>query len=389
MALPIPRTLEDLGAEWLTDALRSRGVIGPESVISGRSVEELGAGEGFSGELARIRLVYGSGSGPATVVAKIPTSIEDNRNGSERLGVYEREVRVYEDLLTGLDVPSPRLYYADIETHPRAARIVDRVDRIDRWPIWLLRLLLKVLERVTPPRFPSVLLLEDLEPAAPGDQVAGCDLHRAGRSLETIAGLHAATWADRAPPTGHWLVAFPFGSRLLQAGVRNARHRFLANHGHRLSPHFRAVLDRAEREAPARSARLAASAPPCLLHGDFRLDNLFFTPEGNVRALIDWQLTSIGPAVTEVAYFLCGSLAPEVSEEEVDALLARYHAALVAGGVRDYPWEQMLADYDEALLLLVGRMSTLELIDFGDDRGLELVDVWLRRLDARVRRIPT
>lgn len=389
MALPIPLTLEDLSAEWLTAALRSRNVIDSTSVIARRSVEELGTGEGFSGELARVRLVYGRGSGPATLVAKIPTSVDDNRNGSERLGVYEREVRVYEELLAGLDVPSPRLYYADIRVHPRAARMVERISRVDRWPIWLLRLLLKALERLTPPRFPSVLLLEDLEPAAPGDQVTGCDLSRAGRSLETMAALHAATWADRAPPTSHWLVAFPFGSRLLQAGVRNARRRFLANHGERLSPHFRTVFERAEREALPRAAHLATSAPRCLLHGDFRLDNMFFTPDGEVRALIDWQLTAIGPAVTEIAYFICGSLDPAVPEEEVDTLLARYHAALVAGGVRDYPQERLLADYDEALLLLAGRMSTLEFIDFGDDRGLELVDVWLRRLDARLRRIPT
>lgn len=358
-------------------------------MISGRSLEVLGTGVGFSGELARIRLTYGSGTGPATVVAKIPTSVEENRNASERLAVYERELRVYEELLAGLGAPSPELYYSDIEADARAARMVARVERINRWPIWLLRVLLRVLERLTPPSFPSVLLLEDLDPAAPGDQVAGCDLHRAGRALETIAGLHAATWAHRAPPTTHWLVAFPFGSRLLQAGVLNARRRFLANHGHRLSTHFRAVFDRAERGALERSDRLAATAPACLLHGDFRLDNMFFTPDGNVRALIDWQLTGIGPAVTEVAYFVCGSLDPEVPEEEVDALLARYHATLVAGGVQDYPWEGLLADYDEALLLLVGRMSTLELIDFGDDRGLDLVDVWLRRLDARLRRIPT
>lgn len=388
MVVPIPTTLDDIDAGWLTEALRSRSVIAPGALVVACSAEVLGTGEGFSGDLARLRLSYGTGTGPTTVVAKIPTSVDDNRDGSERLGVYEREVRVYEELLSHLDVPKPGLYYSAIEANPGAARMTERIRRIDRWPMGLLRLLLWLLERAGPPRrFPSVLLLEDLHPALPGDQVAGCDVERAGEALDAIARLHAATWGGRSPEPAHWLVAYPFGARLLQAGVRNARRRFLANHGSGLSARSRALFERADEEALARTARMAETVPQCLLHGDFRLDNMFFDVDGGVRALIDWQLTSIGPAVLDVSYFLCGSLDPAVAESEVDGLLSRYHEALRRGGVDDYPLETLLADYEDALMLLVGRMSTVELIDFGDDRGLDLVAVWLRRLDARLSRV--
>ncbi|MDE3229953.1 MAG: hypothetical protein KGO05_08715, partial [Chloroflexota bacterium] len=33
--------------------------------------------------------------------------------------------------------------------------------------------------------------------------------------------------------------------------------------------------------------------------------------------------------------------------------LRRYHAGLVAGGVADYPWEQLLADYANELAIML------------------------------------
>ena len=107
MALPIPETLNEITADWLTLALRQRRVISEETTVLGRTFEVFGVGEGFAGELARIQLTYEGGSGPATVIAKIPTSVTDNRNGSEMLGVYERELRLYEQILPDIDVSAP------------------------------------------------------------------------------------------------------------------------------------------------------------------------------------------------------------------------------------------------------------------------------------------
>ena len=127
--------------------------------------------------------------------------------------------------------------------------------------------------------------------------------------------------------------------------------------------------------------------PQCLVHGDLRLDNIFFE-DGRVRALIDWQLSRIGPAVVDAAYFIAGSVDPSVTEAEVDGLLRRYHEALVAAGVSDYRYERLLADYDDALLSVLGSVAAVELLDMGDARGRELVDRMVRRLDARLARIP-
>ena len=79
---------------------------------------------------------------------------------------------------------------------------------------------------------------------------------------------------------------------------------------------------------------------------------------------------------------------PDVDEADVEALLRRYHTALVAHGVTDYSWERFLADYDDGLLATLGGVTLVEQLDMGDDRGLKLVDKMVSRLDARLARIP-
>ena len=245
MALPIPETLDAITADWLTLALRRRQAISTETTVLSRTIEVLGVGEGFAAELARIHLTYEIGSGPATVIAKIPTSVE----GSEMLGVYERELRVYEQILPEIDVAAPRLYYGDIEVNPDAARQLERIRRMERLPIWLLRLIMLLLIRFAKPKtFPSILLLEDLAPAVIGDQVQGCDVERAGEALEVVARLHAATWQDRRPAERYWLVSSAIAPRLFHAGSLSARRGFLKNYGHYLSDHTRELYETTQRQ---------------------------------------------------------------------------------------------------------------------------------------------
>ncbi len=57
--------------------------------------------------------------------------------------------------------------------------------------------------------------------------------------------------------------------------------------------------------------RLAAAAPAdlprssgYLVHGDFHIDNAVFTDEGRVKALIDWELSTLGHPVADLAWAL-------------------------------------------------------------------------------------
>jgi Ser/Thr protein kinase RdoA (MazF antagonist) len=100
---------------------------------------------------------------------------------------------------------------------------------------------------------------------------------------------------------------------------------------------------------PALLARLAA-APATIIHGDYRLDNLFFDAAGAV-AVIDWQFVSRCRGIYDVAYFIGLDLEPAARRAHEQALLAQYVATLAAHGVAGYSLETARVDYRRALLL--------------------------------------
>ncbi|XP_040209049.1 acyl-CoA dehydrogenase family member 11-like isoform X1 [Rana temporaria] len=50
----------------------------------------------------------------------------------------------------------------------------------------------------------------------------------------------------------------------------------------------------------------------CLVHGDFKIDNIIFHPtEARVIAVLDWELSTIGNPISDLAYFLIGYFWPQ------------------------------------------------------------------------------
>ena len=41
----------------------------------------------------------------------------------------------------------------------------------------------------------------------------------------------------------------------------------------------------------------------CIIHGDFRLDNMLLQNGTDIRALIDWELSTLGPAFVDLSYW--------------------------------------------------------------------------------------
>jgi len=387
MATSTPSRLDDITSDWLTEVLRAERAISADARVEAFERTDLGDGEGFVGDIARLRLAYSAGTGPATVIAKVPTAVALNRATGKSLGVYEREVRAYDTLLPAVDVPRPRAHAAIYDATGDEEAFLDQMIKAERLPIFLLRVVLrKVQTDADVP--PCILLLEDLAEAEMGNQVAGCDPARAAIALGVLARLHAAGWGDACPPLRHWFTNGDIVPRLFHAQYKNNRRSFERFAAARLSEHGMAHVKAIRKTGLARITRLHAEAPRTILHGDFRLDNLFFAADGSLAAIIDWQTVNRGPGVLDVAYFIAGSLPPETPEAMIDELLRGYHDTLVTAGVGDYPFERLLADYEEGLLLLLHRMSGLDQLEFGDDRGVALMDSWFQRFDARLQRVP-
>ncbi len=71
-----------------------------------------------------------------------------------------------------------------------------------------------------------------------------------------------------------------------------------------------------------------------LVHGDYRLDNLLFPPDGGPGVVaVDWQTLSLALPARDLAYFLGTSLSVDDRRAHERDLVAAYHAALTSYGV--------------------------------------------------------
>jgi ecdysteroid kinase len=322
-------------AAWLTDVLRAAGVI--DGVVGTVVSEPLDVASAV-GDLARLSLTYESRPGPATMIAKAPGSTETQRAMDAAMGLFARERFVYSELAGELPVRLPRCYHAG--SHD------------GRQP----------------------MLIEDLRHLRIGDQVAGLERHDAERLVEVLADMHAKFW-ETEPPGGDAsrLVCWTdpmFGAMLTQlvtSGVGALRARY----AERVPA---AVLDAIQEVAPdwANVLGRCAEGPQTFVHNDFRLDNIFFEPDGE-PVVIDWQLAGRCRGTQDLAYLLSGSMAPDALRDCWEQLVDRYHDGLSAAGVRDYDLEQCRFHYRQSLLYtlapgiaLLGQMA----LAGGDSRGL-------------------
>jgi hypothetical protein len=385
----IPTRIDELTADWLTESLRSSGVLEAARVTQVKA-EALGEGEGFMGEIFRLHLVLDppEPDAPATLIAKIPTNIPGNRAVGELVGAYEREILFYREYADALPLRTPRVYFADMEAGTSSERDAQGAAIIDKWPIWLIQKLMIFvtwLARRRTRRY--VLLIEDFGSAGAGNQVAGCSSQVAQDVLESIAKVHAQYWGEPKLADAHWLRRSDLNPRTMHALFLKHGPSFARNFRERAPVGMDAGIAWLDVNAVELLRALYTSSSDTLLHCDLRLDNVIL-PMGD-RAdepivFFDWQLAGRGPGAYDVAYFLSGSLAADTPKGADLDLVRSYHAALVANGVSDYALDDCVRDYHRGLLAVLHRISSTDTMDVGSDRGHDLFAIWLERTLARL-----
>ncbi len=323
----------DLSAEWLTGVLAREDVIPEHARVVSFATSPIGTGQ--MSESHRVALEYGDGcAGPASVVLKVAASDPTSRATGAGLGAYIKEVRFYQSVAPGL---------GDV-----VARCHDAVaDRESGW---------------------FTLMLEDLAPAHPGDEVVGATARQARVGVEALAKIQARHWDDPHLAATRWLNA---PSPLNQTLLSSLLPRFAERYAERISGEH---LEVAERFVPRLDAWLAAErGPRALQHGDFRLDNLLFAPDTSERPVVavDWQTAFFGSAMHDLAYFLGCSLPVLARRAEGEALVRRYHECLVDAGVRAMSFGECFERYRGmafgGLLMSVAAAMLVERTDRGDD----------------------
>ncbi len=315
MTSNFPTTASEITAEWMTEALRGSGTIGPDTSVASVVLDTGAAGVGFMGEVGKVGVIYAGAdtAAPTSMIAKFPTTSPEVRAMMHPTRIFEREHRFYAELATKSSLRTPAVYHVTCDT----ADVPDD-------------------ERY-------MLLMEDLSSLDLGDQLAGCRSSRpSGR------------WSPRRAP------------RRVLGRRRTRRRRLRPDHQRPAQPGRASIYDASlpgfmevfgEVILPELEGYVAGYAgvrgqilddleamPHTLVHFDYRADNLMFDTDGSV-AVVDWQTISQGGGAEDVGYLLSQNLSVADRRAHEADLLRAYHDTLVAHGVTDYSFEDLQADY--------------------------------------------
>jgi aminoglycoside phosphotransferase (APT) family kinase protein len=333
----LPRTIDAVDSAWLTQAL------GVKVEIAGVDL----VGNPWSSSLSRVQL-EGGADAPRSVIVKISIGGQV-RELIDAIGAYDREITFYRELAPISPVRVPHVY------------IVVR----------------------DPETGDFVLVMEDLAPLMPPDQLEGLTVAQSQSAVDGLARFHAFSWehARIAALADH----FPaMDSAAGRAQVGQFAHFFelgwplaLRHAGEALSPAVRRFGDRFGEFGHVFIAELAT--PRTLIHGELRADNLFFDETGE-PILVDFQTMQAAAGISEVAYLLSQSLSTEVRRTAEWDLVRRYFDGLADAGVTGYPWERAECQYRLAVAMqFVYPVMAFTQFELTNDRGRALLIEMARR----------
>jgi hypothetical protein len=313
----VPASFDDVTLGWLVAALDQGGAadnLDIDSVV----VEPLVPNPGLFGDLAVVRIGYGSGTGPESLLLKLPSANEENRRIAQVLNAYGREVAFYHHVApksAGARVPT--CYYAAAEpAHDRWAVLIDFID------------------------------------GDPTDAASGADRAQAHAAVDALADFHGMWWDAKT--------VFDWMPGIDQGGLGGLAPIWAQN-----LPTF---VDRYRQQLPgptgdwalAFTAELAdwsnraATEPLTMVHADYRIDNLVF--QGGQVTMIDWQTAMRAPAAMDLSCFLITSLAFDARRRDEEALIDRYLDRL-SGSANEVDRDWFRTSYDENILWWMGQFG--------------------------------
>ena len=351
MTPSLPERPTDITAELLTAVLRDGGhVAGAADVeVTAVKAEPLAAGTAFFGLLARLDVTYADPDTPlpTRLIAKTPTTESGGRAVGEMLNVWAREAMFYSRLAPLISTPVP------------ACRA-------------------NMLEGGN-----ALLVLDDLHPATPGDQVKGADIAQARSAVIALAELHAPFWGRPRTDELRWVPGLDTSgtAQALQGAMSAALPTFLERFGGLLPD---VGIDWLHRFVPRlgewRTGLL--DRPLTIAHADYRVENMLFDAEGGVT-VIDWQTAMYTGGPTDLSFFVATNLEIELRRRHETELIELYSDTLHSRGVTAAETAHVRDDYCTAHLWWMGMLANnLSAIETPDDRSKALFEAMLTRLYA-------
>ena len=318
--LSIPNTPDDITPQWLTKALCSTG-ISPNVIVTSLRIEPI-AEFTCAGQLARLHLSFRQSQStlPRILVAKLHAPDEPLRAKTRPFTPDKCEILFYQHLADEIPLRIPHCYYSAMN--------------------------------VTDGKY--VRILEDLAPAKVGNQIKGSTAEETALALRAIASFHAHWWQNEKLEEFDWLAGSPTDSDSIARWVLDQYQKafliFVNKAGTLLTDAAKTFGEQLPEKLMEKPQ--FGKPPSTLVHGDFRLENVFFGASLGKSgfAVIDWQDISRGEGVWDVAWFIGGCLQVTSNRQvEERQLLKIYHETLKANGVNGYTFEACWEDYRLAM----------------------------------------
>jgi len=297
-----------ISPEWITGALNNSGVA---ARVIGLDMSPVGTGQVC--DTYRIRLTYEgnvSCQAPATVIGKFssPDKLLVKRG-------FDSEFAFFRKFAPSIGMRIPRCYAAELDFET------------DEF----------------------VLLMEDQAPAKQGDQMRGCNAEEASVVMIEAAKFHASHWLDPELDGLSWLSG-PLSGRSFRKPrhVQNSWIKFYDQYKEQLDPKSAELAEILVANTDS-WAESATEGPHCLVHNDFRPDNMLFLEVGDELKMttVDWATLGVGLGATDIAYFVGGALPIELRREVEGVLLKTYLDQLHEEGVTNYSMNDLKRDYSK------------------------------------------
>ncbi len=333
--MSIPSSPSELTAAWFVEHLGWD--------VTGVQIHEIGAGIGVSSAVYRAHLT--GTDVPDTVVVKL-TAIDPNAAfTSTVLRMYSREAAFFERVADDMPVLVPAGHYSEVSN--------DGAE--------------------------FVIVMQDMAGNRMLDQTAHLADADAAACIDNLAVWHANWWnrTDGACESGLAVaLSDPIYPAMLPGLFDEGWAKLNASTGcvppeplQPVGPNFSVAIDGLLREL--------SEGPLTLLHGDYRTDNMMFTPDGAV-ILMDFQLVGVGSAAYDLAYFIGSCLDVDAARER--ELFDRWIAALAAAGVPASDLGNMWQKYRAAsLFCLVYPAVAARGMDLDVPRERDLANVMMAR----------
>ncbi|MFZ9726981.1 MAG: phosphotransferase [Ilumatobacteraceae bacterium] len=345
MAAAIPASIDEVTAQWMSDATGW-------NVTAVRN-EIIGVGVGVSSAVYRSHLT-GSGC-PTSVIVKLPALDPNAVFTSAVLRMYIREVKFFKTLAKDVPFRVSQSYYGEVNEETSQFAMV----------------------------------VEDLGSLRIVDQVKGMAIDDARRAVDGVAAMHAKWWgkADALAADG---TTISLGDPIYPAVVpmvfaegweKCTKEIKMPDSIMQVGPRFGAAV------APLLSS--LAQGPNTLAHGAYRAANSLFGNDDEL-VVLDFQLIGTGIGAYDLAYFITQSISADDASRYERELFDRWIDGLLSRGApKDLVDKKALWEHyrSAALFCLAYPIIASRGVDLTDKRSFELVDCMNTRFDRAVREL--